>query len=704
MDSDSTVSVVINVVDNNSAPAIQQVETRLSSLGAAGAVTGAQIASTTNQMKGFTDAMNQVGTAGAATEASLTALRAQVSQLQAQLATTQAQAAAAAAALAALRAASQSSGTEMAQSFGGVRTGIENTSLAAEGMGLRIGRAMQRVVAGNAELAGALQATMGLFIAIGAIAIFEQLIQGAENLWEKWFDIDKAVDDYQQKAGAAAEQKLFDTASIEMTEAMLKQINDQLDQLKTKREQSYTDLSAIIGPAPSEGFQPVAEPGKAFTTEDAAAQAQAMENQQKLADHQTALDQQLASERLKSQSSYDDAVDQGYSKISAHEADTEKQINLRYNNEIADQKKLTDLAAAAGIDVPTVTNSFNQQRAQQIAAAQQEAAGQRVVLARAESEEIIALQNEAIDAGMKGEALADEQRQQAIDAVTRKYQAGKISEQGMLAETEDIDMKFHNAKMVRLEEEQYQTAKIQQEAQQAGLTGLAKIQAEGQNKTENLYSNPANVSVPDEELQKRRLAYEQETDQQILAAHNTFTQDINGIDQRGNQFMTEGYAKIEADTDRLLGALAAKFEEYAGQLDPYNPADIALIVQGANQVADAVTQVEQNAARERLQLEQQHNEQVTKMEEEAADLILPPWEAAQQKIIDEYQQRVQKIQQEVQQHVLTEQEGAQAVTAAWDLANAQMQKQMDQTRDQIASSLMSMFDNPANYMKKKAET
>ncbi len=83
MDSSSTVSILINVVDNNSAPAIQQVETRLVGLGAAGATTGAQIASTTNQMKGFTESMNQVGTAGATTDASLTALRAQVSQLQA---------------------------------------------------------------------------------------------------------------------------------------------------------------------------------------------------------------------------------------------------------------------------------------------------------------------------------------------------------------------------------------------------------------------------------------------------------------------------------------------------------------------------------------------------------------------------------------------------------------------------------------------
>ena len=324
MDSSSTVSILINVVDNNSAPAIQQVETRLVGLGAAGATTGTQIASTTNQMKGFTESLNQVGTAGATTDASLTALRAQVSQLQAQLASTQAQA------IADGGCAGRAAGRDAKlraqvwdESFNGVRSGIENTRLAAEEMGLRIPRAMQRVMAGNAELAAALQATMGLFIAIGAVAIFEQMIEGAVNLYEKWFDVNKAVEDYQQKAGQAAEQKLFDTASIETTAALLKQVNDLIDQLNAKKQAAGVDQpgggllqwfagGAGVAHGLAGGQTPAAQP---FTGTDDAALAQSLKDKTAAEARLALQQQQFAKDRLTDEAAYDSVALKGYAQI-----------------------------------------------------------------------------------------------------------------------------------------------------------------------------------------------------------------------------------------------------------------------------------------------------------------------------------------------------------------------------------------------------
>ncbi len=448
----------------------------------------------------------------------------------------------------------------MAQSFTGARSGIENTRLAAEEMGLRIPRAMQRVVAGNAELAGALQATMGLFVAIGAIAIFEQMVEGAANLYEKWFDVTKAVEAYQQKAMESATTKLFETASIEETVVLLKQANAEIDELAAKKHAAGADrlgggFTQWLTKSPDPNVRRFWGQAEPYTSADDQEAAKAQGRQEQGIERQRHLEDEFQMQRLKGQAAFDSVVDQGYAKIAAHERDAIAENNLRSQQEQANAKALAERSGQF-----YDPKSGEAQRLAGNAVIEQEAAGQRIAMARAESEQIIALQNEAIDAGVKGEALADEQRQQAIDAVTRKYQAGEISKRGALAETEAIDMKFHNQKMARLEEEQYQTAKIQQEAQQAGLTGLAKIQTEGQNKIEDLYSNPANASLDDENLQKRRVAYEQETDQQIVAAHQQFTQEINGIDQRGNQFMTQGYAKIEADTGRLLGALAGDFD------------------------------------------------------------------------------------------------------------------------------------------------
>ena len=88
---------------------------------------------------------------------------------------------------------------------------------------------------------------------------------------------------------------------------------------------------------------------------------------------------------------------------------------------------LAKTAEAAGkIYTPSAT-AGNTAYDEAVHRADLDASAARIALSRSENEQIIALQNEAIDAGVKGEASTDEQRQQAIDAVTRKYQAGEIS-------------------------------------------------------------------------------------------------------------------------------------------------------------------------------------------------------------------------------------------------------------------------------------
>ncbi len=59
--------------------------------------------------------------------------------------------------------------------------------------------------------------------------------------------------------------------------------------------------------------------------------------------------------------------------------------------------------------------------------------------------------------------------------------------------------------------------------------------------------------------------------------------------------------------------------------------------------------------------------------------------------------------EEVAQHVITEEQGAREVAAAWQLANAEMVKQTQQARDQLAGQLQSFFDNPAKYMEQRAK-
>jgi len=199
------------------------------------------------------------------------------------------------------------------------------------------------------------------------------------------------------------------------------------------------------------------------------------------------------------------------------------------------------------------------------------------------------------------------------------------------------------------------------------------------------------------------VAIEQKTDAEIAEAHRRFAEEIAGIDEHGAMRATAGYAKIEADMDHMLGEIAKRFEQYAGQLDPFNPEQLAIILQATQDVANGVDGILANAARERQKFTQQTDEQIAQMEAQAARETMAPWQAAQQNIIDQYNQRLQKIKDEVLQQVITEQQGAQKATAAWMLANAEMEKQAQQTRDQIAGQLTSLFDNPAKYLENRAK-
>ena len=324
------------------------------------------------------------------------------------------------------------------------------------------------------------------------------------------------------------------------------------------------------------------------------------------------------------------------------------------------------------------------------------------------------MRNEAIEAGMRGEALYDHQRMAAEDAIGQKVKDGKLLRGAGLEEIEYLDMKFHNAKMVRLEEEEYQTRKIEQAAAGAGLTGIARIQYDASSKVRDLTDNPANKGMTDEHVQRQRAAYEEEADQQILEARRHFSDDLAAIVGRSDQQQTAGYARIEAETDRMLDAIAKKYEATFGQLDFASPGDLAQMLSGLQQVQQAINAVQENGAREKQKYTEDVDRQIAQTEAEAARSLLPPWQAAQQKIADEYQQRVQKIQEDLHQQVASEHisaddikalnaQAAREVQAAWVLAGSEMERAAQESRDRLASQLSSFFDNPAKYMQQRAK-
>ena len=65
--------------------------------------------------------------------------------------------------------------------FGAMGGAVQGVRLGVQELGLHVPRAMESIIAHNATLAAGLRATMGIFIAMGAIEIFTQLAAGVLN-------------------------------------------------------------------------------------------------------------------------------------------------------------------------------------------------------------------------------------------------------------------------------------------------------------------------------------------------------------------------------------------------------------------------------------------------------------------------------------------------------------------------------------------
>jgi len=269
------------------------------------------------------------------------------------------------------------------------------------------------------------------------LAVFEigkQAFEGLSHLYEKWFDVTKAVEAYQEKAAEAAEQKLFDTASLETTRVFLDAITAQVDQLEKKKKAAGADLPAGGLLQYLQGFSGgglgapgyvVGQSGSTappFTGEDDKNLAAAKEGADKLHQRKSELEEDLERRKLKAQTAYDDAVDKGYAKIPAHENNALTEIKQRYEyqrthvDDLVRQIKPEELNAR-GLTPHKVkdalVNQFDEQQKADEAAARKQASGERVNLGREVTQQLIKLQQEATESALRGEELY---RQKALDA------------------------------------------------------------------------------------------------------------------------------------------------------------------------------------------------------------------------------------------------------------------------------------------------
>ena len=220
---------------------------------------------------------------------------------------------------------------------------------------------------------------------------------------------------------------------------------------------------------------------------------------------------------------------EGYAKNSQAQKDADALSKLHFDQQRANAAALAETintsaeAQKAGLHITpeALKGQYDQQQhdAQATHLAQRQAAD--AAQSRSDTAAVTTAQNAATNSHLAGVALIRSQEQQAIEAA-----------KGGIREIAAIREKYDQQVLDKIAEEQFATEKIQQTAAQAGLTGVAKIRAEGNERVTDLWANPANRAVPDEEKQKRALALEQQTDAEILDAHGQFNQQMADLSMR----------------------------------------------------------------------------------------------------------------------------------------------------------------------------
>jgi hypothetical protein len=661
----STVSITIRVIDESGA--IKNVETKLNELGIAGTATNAKVA-------GMGGAAKQAGAEGAAAFASMGA--------------------------AATEGAAGATGA-----LGSMHGNMREVSGTARELGVNLGYSMRAFLAQSPAVMGALRAMSGLFIGIAAVEIGTQLIEGVYHLYEKWLDVNAAVDQYAENVKKTQQEDIVNVRSLEDAALRLHDLNTEFTTLASfSKEMAGEGWAELVG-SPGAGLakilsaRKVAEAGATAGTQGDVVTEKTLQMQHQLREAQIATAH---------------AGDAALGPQARITAEMQKQLALH-----AEEQKFTKLQDEH-YGNRTAADSGKSLQDEKDKAARATAAAQGAIGARKEQQEIIAAQNEAANSHLQGIALIQSQEEQAIDGVLLKFRNAEISKQGMYATTAALWEKFEAQKLLKMQEEQRMVDQAFAEAGQVGDTGMKAIRDTQQNKIAGI--SPA---LDPEKAVGMRVAAEQHGDNEIREAHEKFMEEMAQIDQRADDAMLSGYARIEAAAEKLTAGTQARFTEQHKGANLENPVEYAAYQEAYQKEQSIETGILQNAGRERTNLAARDNQEIAKIESETAQLSLPPWLAAQQRIRDQYDETKAHAQADLdaqlayftqladrQRGLTSEQAAAQAqvwnqyyqrVTADADRAQAEMQKQSEETRDQLAGQLSSFFDNPAKYMENRAK-
>jgi hypothetical protein len=578
-------------------------------------------------------------------------------------------------------------------------TSLDNVRLLRDDLGIRIPRSMEKAIASSQLLSSAIGGIGSVLLGFGAAEIFVRMGTAIYEAEQKFVSLSAVADDFQKQLLKTKDEDFINTHSIETATARLLEARNAAQALQQIAQESRDNVFKDIGSMPMAdapglgamsvfndifGARKMAEEGAKKQQEANALKPKDIADQHAL--NLGAIELQHATDaRLKGEA--------------AISAEMQKQVQINAEN----QRYSVQLDRLHGNTTPDNAGQHEQEQKDAIATA--EATAKRIDLAQKEHDEVIRLQNEATNARLQGNALYAAQEQQAIDGIVRKYREGEISKQTMTAETAATRAKFDGEALKRQDELDARLRKAQVDAAAAGLTGIARIQAETAAAIQALDEEERKMVGGGTETAAQRQDYaglrataSASGNQKMIESERQFYEELDQLAQSYETTSLEGYARIDDEAQKHIQSIQEHYNRTYGQMNQDDAEAVAAAVATSQKIAEAYA----DADRQRQRLHRETMESLKKEEELAGRDSLPPWLAAEMAIVDTYQDRVRKAKQALQQQQIDQQEYNQTIVAASAVANAQMVKQMQQTRDQLASQLQSFFQHPEQYIEKRA--
>ena len=596
-----------------------------------------------------------------------------------------------------------------ARTMGGhMTTSLDGVRLLSQEFGIRLPRALESILARMPAVTAAVGSFINVFAGIAVAEVLFRIGEGAYNLYEKYISLTAAAKQYNDEVQKHQDEKFVDTHSIEVT---IQRIDEATAAAKRFHEAAQQGSSlgwenvrnGAFGGNPLQLAAGVKGLLDARGNEESGFKKDSQKNtlQEKSPEQQEQLNN-LAIEAKYYNDQYEGLKRINSEKEKAHAMDASG----------AQYRRIQD-------GLPKADHPSDELSRAQDLVADRKAAGEEANLARETSKQVIALRNEATNAGLQNNALLRAQEEQAIAAIAERVRASEITKQQARSETDAIALKFHNEEMKRLTDETEAVQKRADIERDASLTGLAKVQAEGQRKIgdvddrerKGLYSDQSGPGAPSALATKDRATATAEMYRNMADAEKSYQQTVASEDERSSSQQLSGFAKIDAEVAASTLKRADDFEKMYGQMDHAG----ATYLSAQQALAQSEATIAAAGDRERAQLEQSIRDQTLHDAAEAAQ--------AERKVraggiggwVADYRSGIAEVEAAEAASIAkinAEQSKPGTTGTAYDLyqqqkvaaeqkADAQIEELNQQMAHTVASTLEGAFNDPVHYIQNK---